>query len=134
MPELLILILTALGSGGGTTILLAIVNKWLGKREERQDHDAQIRRELREDLTHSNDRVRELRRELDKEEDESYKWKRKYWALYELFSKLKMLTLSLANSDTTLQQSVNMMTAPHEYHLTNDRKAEADDCNPPQQK
>lgn len=132
MPETLVLILTILGSGGGATVILAVVNKWLGKREAKEDHDAEIRRELREDLAFSHAYVKELRSELDQEEEESYKWKRKYWALYELFGKLKMLTLSLAHNDTALQQSVNMMTAPHEYHLKNDRKAEADDCNPPE--
>lgn len=134
MSEALIIALTALGSGGGATIILSILNKWMGKKEEQADHDAEIRDELRTDLKRVHDEVVELRRELDQEEEESYKWKRKYWALFELFSKLKMLTLSLAQDNTAVQQSVNMMAAPHEYHLTNERKTQADDCNPPQQK
>jgi uncharacterized protein (DUF3084 family) len=62
---------TALAAAGGA-ILIKIVERWLGRRNETNNEAERIRKELREELTrYRTDNIR-----LEKEVDE---WRTKYW-------------------------------------------------------
>jgi predicted nucleic acid-binding Zn-ribbon protein len=70
-------VMTAVAAAGGA-ILIKVVERWLGRRNENNNEAERIRKELREELT----RYRSENIRLEKELDE---WRTKYWEKKKLY-------------------------------------------------
>lgn len=114
MSEGIIIALIGLFSGGLATAILKILEKYLGKEKAKQDHEADMRTELRVDLDRKIKELNCLRAELRDIETELNQWRIDYWHLYESFFQLKILCYQSADNNPKLKEKLNITVAPHE--------------------
>ncbi|QLF83434.1 hypothetical protein SEA_NICEHOUSE_221 [Rhodococcus phage NiceHouse] len=112
MSEAVVIAIIGLFSGGLATALLKILEKFLGKAKEKAEADSGIRSELRLELDRKLEEVKALKDEMKVLEDAADKWRFDYWALFEVFYQLKMISQQIA--DPVLKQKIEAILATHE--------------------
>lgn len=118
MSEAIIIALIAAFSGGFATGFLKILEKFLGKAKAKADADSGIRSELRLELDRKIKDVEALKAELRDLEKEVDKWRVDYWALYQVFFQLKLISQVIAQTDPDLKAKLDAILAPHEQTIS----------------
>lgn len=117
MSEAVLVSLIGLFSGSFGIGIFKIIEKFMGRSKERQEADSGLRVELRLDLDRRAVEIMNLKKEIQELEAAADKWRLDYWALFEIFFQIKMLTLQVALDNPHLKAQLESILAPHEQKI-----------------
>lgn len=110
----MIIAIISLFSGGAATILLKLLETFLGRKKEKLSYESDLRKELREELERKEDTISDLKKEFDNLQQEVARWRIDYWELFEAFYQLKILGISISDSRPDLKKQIDEIMIPHE--------------------
>lgn len=117
MSEAVWISVIGLFSGGIGVGLLEILKHYVKRSDRKVEADQELRQELRLELDRKIAEIDALKQEMRKLEDAADKWRLDYWALFEIFFQIKMLSLQVAQTNPTLREQLEQITAPHEQKM-----------------